>query len=513
MVYDLNAQQWTMISPGSVVVIALAGPPDGERLAFAGSAAEPDVLSYMYNDLYIADLRKAGVEKIPLRAGFNSDPLWSPDGQQWSSSKISRRPSPILGRGASGALSMVVTHGHLSYLGTLTKSGAWRDLERFPLHGLPAVANCCCAYRTTSQGESSRSRFPRGTCSRSLRMTTGTFMVPAMAITVAAFFFLERLFSLSRQNIYASPADRFDPQPVTHIESGVNHADVEVRQLSWPSRDGHLTIHGWLLLPKAPSGQPLPLLVFAQGGPSMISPEFRMGWQCPLHAFLANGVAVLIPNSRGRGGYGVDFQTTWEKERNPGDGPLQDDLDGVDYLVKSGIADSDRVGLAGFSWGGYLAAYALTHTDRFKAILVNEAVSLNMMEEGLAIAGNPPYIEFARQLGKGMPFDDDDADRLRRLSPVYQTASAKTPALLEFGANSLIGEGAALFQGLRHFNVPSELISYPRSGHGAVEPALIYDSARRDLEWFAYWVLGKPTQRMLERYGPAPISEMVSAGH
>jgi dipeptidyl aminopeptidase/acylaminoacyl peptidase len=185
-------------------------------------------------------------------------------------------------------------------------------------------------------------------------------------------------------------------------------------------------------------------------------------------------------------------------------------LAGVDYLVNSGVADTNRIALAGVSWGGYLAAYALTHTDRFRAIFINEAVSLNMVEEGLAIAGNPPYIEFARQLGKSAPFEDGDTERLRSLSPIYNTNHARTPALLEFGANSLIKDGDALFQGLKHFNVPSELISYPRSGHGASEPALLYDGATRDLEWFAYWVLCEPTTRMRDRYGPAPLGERCS---
>jgi dipeptidyl aminopeptidase/acylaminoacyl peptidase len=232
-----------------------------------------------------------------------------------------------------------------------------------------------------------------------------------------------------------------------------------------------------------------------------------MGYQVSLHAFLGGGVAVLIPNSRGRGGYGVEFAKAWERERNPGEGPLEDDLAGVDYLVNSAVADPDRIGLAGLSWGGYLAAYALTHTNRFKAIVVNEAVSLNMMEDAFAISGNEPRVEFSRQLGKGTPFED--ADRLRSLSPVYQVGNATTPALLEFGANSLIREGEPLFQGLQHFGVPSELIEYPRSGHGTTEPLLLYDTARRDLEWFAYWVLGRPTRRMLDKYGPPKIAESI----
>jgi dipeptidyl aminopeptidase/acylaminoacyl peptidase len=475
--------------------------PDGKRLAFTGSAREHDALFYMHNDLYIADVHGGDLKNTPLLPGYNTGPLWSPDGR-WIAFESEGGQVRYLAEGRVGLYDL--KSGRLSYpafdelgrtAGFRAPPSSWAPDSRSLLLRVP--------YQLSKQLFTLS--IPEGRLRRFTQDDTRNFY-GARYESSGRIDFLSDSF-LEPPNIYSSPAKRFQPQQLTQIESDPGLKTVEMHQLAWQSRDGQWTIHGWLLLPHKRSGELPSLVVFADGGPRMISPDFRTGWQFPLHAFLANGVAVLVPNSRGRAGYGAGFQMTWESERNPGKGPLEDDLEGVDQAVKLGLVDPEHVALAGLSWGGYLAAYALTHTTRFKAIFVNEAVCLNMMDDGFEISDNPEWIKFAQQVGRGTPFDDDDSDRLRRLSPIYQTANAKTPALLEFGANSLVKDGYALFQGLRHFSVPSELISYPRSGHGASEPVLLYDAARRDLEWFAYWVLGKPTSRMLDKYGPPKISE------
>ena len=169
-------------------------------------------------------------------------------------------------------------------------------------------------------------------------------------------------------------------------------------------------------------------------------------------------------------------------------------------FVKAGVTDSARVALAGHSWGGYLAAYALTHTDRFKAVLIHEAVKLDPARDVLFGIGSTTTREVNRQFGLGSPFTAGERERLENLSPIYQAAHAATPSLLEFGAESAMQDATILFQSLKHFDrAPTELISYPRAGHITEEPALRYDAARRELEWFAYWVLGKPTQRYAAR--------------
>ena len=505
VVYDLPTTKWITVSPESTDVDTLDWSPDGQRVAFAGSVNYPNPLSDMYNDLYIADLRTGGIERVSLAAGLNRGPLWSPDGR-WIAFESEGGQVRYLAQGRVGLYDL--KKKALSYP-AFDEIGDLAGFAAVPLCWAPDSRSLLLRVPYHLSKQIFTLSVPEGRLHRFTRDDSRNFYDARYDLSGQNVLYLSESF-LEPPNVYSSPAHGFQPQKLTNFKSDPAFLDVQARQVAWQSRDGHWTIHGWLLLPHVSGGERSPLLVFADGGPHMISPAFRTGWQIPLHAFLANGVAVLIPNSRGRGGYGSDFMTTWEKERNPGQGPLEDDLDGVDYVIKAGIADPNRIGLAGLSWGGYLAAYALTHTDRFKAIIVNEAVSLNMVEDGFTIAGNPAYIEFARQLGKGVPFDDDDVERLRRLSPVYQVASAKTPALLEFGANSLIRDGYSLFQGLKHFGVPSELISYPRSGHGTTEPALLYDETKRDLEWFAYWVLGKPTAHMLDRYGPPRIAEWVN---
>jgi dipeptidyl aminopeptidase/acylaminoacyl peptidase len=325
----------------------------------------------------------------------------------------------------------------------------------------------------------------------------------------ASIVFIEETFTESR-NIYMSTVSRFDPVRLTDSNPKLALPRVQVQAVSWPSIDKRWTIHGWLLAPEGDGRHSrLPLLVYAEGGPNMVETEFRAGgWTYPLHSFLANGVAVLIPNSRGRAGYGTAFEAAWGTERDCGKGPLADDLAGVQSLVDAGIVDPARVALAGYSWGGYLAAYALTHTNRFAAIIINEGGSLNMLNGGFSVAANADMMEFSHQLGEGNPFDKNDELRLRDLSPIFQVANATTPSLLEYGADSELRDAIPLFQGLKFFNkAPAELINYPHSGHVFGQPALRYDAAARDLEWFAYWVLGKPTQRMLKRYGQPPISE------
>jgi dipeptidyl aminopeptidase/acylaminoacyl peptidase len=240
----------------------------------------------------------------------------------------------------------------------------------------------------------------------------------------------------------------------------------------------------------------------------MISPEFGIGSGYPIDAFLDLGVVVLIPNSRGRPGYGTDFEDAWETERDVGQGPLEDGLAGVELLIQSGVADPHRVALAGHSWGGYVAAYALTHTSQFNAILVHEAVNLNLMKYRFSGVGSAQLRAIDRQFGLGVPFEPSEREHIESLSPVYQAGSAVTPSLLEFGADAGIQEGRDFFEALKYFNkAPTELISYPRTGHVTEEPALKFDAARRELEWFAYWVLGKGTKRMLDRYGAPKISE------
>jgi dipeptidyl aminopeptidase/acylaminoacyl peptidase len=505
---DLDSNKWAVLSPPSMDVDSFGWSPDGSRIALSASTnAENSAIPYEYTDLFLTDAHTGDTKRIVVQPGGDSNPLWSPDGQH-----IAFRTQKGVIRffggqriGVYNVASGTVEYPAFDELGNIAGSGVssieWTPNSRGLLFRVP--------YQLSQQ--IFRVSLPDGKLERVSQDDQRNFGATRYSDNGSSLVFLRESF-MEAPRLYESPASRFDPVPlVTGGSQGPHLPEVESRKLSWPSRDGKWTIHGWLLLPKRPhQGGRLPLFVYAEGGPMMSQPYFGVGGlHYPVHALLANGVAVLIPNSRGRAGYGIAFQTAWETERDFLHGPLEDDLAGVDALIASGVVDPERIALGGTSWGGNLAAYALTQTQLFKAILVHEAGDeLDAVSIGFRVAGSPVLRDAMRQLGEGLPFDDDELARLKRLSPDYQVGHARTPALLEFGANSLLPQGLGFFQGLKYFNkAPVELINYPRSGHATEEPELRYDSARRDLEWIAYWVLGKPTARMLERYGPAPVPE------
>jgi dipeptidyl aminopeptidase/acylaminoacyl peptidase len=497
-VYKMKTGQWNLVSLEAVQVDSFDWSPSGTQLVYAGSTTDGPLWS-LHNNLYISDLNHGTTTKVQLPRGFNQHPLWSPDGR-WIAFQSQGGQLRYLDLQRVGLYE--VERGALTYpaheeigriSGSHTKILGWSPDSKTLLLTIP--------YHLSDQLFTLS--VPHGTLTRFMQDDKQDSYAAQYEPDGHAVVYIAQSFSRP-PTLYETPVKEFRPRSLTQSQ---DQSNIEVRELSWPSEDGRWTVHGWLLLPK-PAPAHVPLLVYAAGGPLMVRPEFRLyEYHYSLQAFVANGVAVLIPNSRGREGYGTDFQMAWETERDCGAGPLSDDLKGVDALVAAGLVDPNRIAFAGHSWGGYLAAYALTHTNRFKAILVHEAVNLNIMERVFAISASREWTDFAQQLGMDQPFGDNNADRLRGLSPVYQVEHASTPALLEFGANSLLNEGIALFQGLQHFKVPSELIGYPRTGHITEEPALLHDAARRDLEWFAYWVLGKPTERMLDRYGPPKISE------
>lgn len=503
LVYDLGKAAWTAVSPTALDVATFDWAPDGKRLAFAGSVGKERGLFYMYNELYISNVTSGETHKIVSEPGVTNSPVWSPNGK-WIAFHSQHGNVRWLAEARLGLYE--VATGSVSYPG-FDELGQVSGFEVRAVHWAPDSRSLLIEVPYRLSQQLFKLSIPKGSLARFTNEDEADFYAAHYASHDGTVTYLRQSF-LDPPELYRSPIAEFRPRRLSRTNPGLELPSIELRQVSWPSRDGRWTIHGWLLLPKS-QATPLPLLVYAEGGPDMVQPVFRIGgYQYPVQAFITNGVAVLIPNSRGRAGYGTNFESAWETERDPGRGPLEDDLAGVDMLVKAGIADTNRIALAGHSWGGYLAAYALTHTDRFKAIFVHEAVALNMVDEAFGSTGNADLRDFSRQLGKGLPFDHDEMERLKDLSPIYQVSHASTPSLLEFGALSGIRTGSNLFQGLKYFDkAPTELISYPRGRHVTEEPALRYDAARRDLEWFAYWALGKPTQRMLDKYGFPKISE------
>ncbi len=254
-----------------------------------------------------------------------------------------------------------------------------------------------------------------------------------------------------------------------------------MQAIRYPSSDG-LEIAAYLTLPKGAPAKNLPLMVMPHGGPWA-----RDVWGYNRQVqFLANrGYAVLQPNFRGSTGYGKRFL-------NAGNGQwgdlMQDDLTwGVKYLITQGIADPQRVGIMGGSYGGYATLAGVAFTPKLYAAAIAIVAPSNLIT---LLDTIPPYWEAARRLfhtRMGDPSKPEDRARLERQSPLNAADRIETPLMIVQGANDprvKKSEADQIVAALRDRGFPVEYLCAPDEGHGFARPVnnlALYAAAERFL--------------------------------
>jgi dipeptidyl aminopeptidase/acylaminoacyl peptidase len=252
---------------------------------------------------------------------------------------------------------------------------------------------------------------------------------------------------------------------------------IEHERFAWPSFDG-LEIEGHLLRPRERTGEPLPLVVIAHGGPTGASGFEAFSWRGMGTSLAAAGYAVLLPNPRGSVGQGPEF--TRANLGDMGGGDLKDILAGVDSLVDAGLADGDRVGITGGSYGGFMAAWAVTQTDRFAA-----SVAISCVSHWLSFHLTTNIGQFDVLFLAADPYDPNGEYAAR--SPVFHASRCRTPTLIVHGEKDLctpLGQAQELYQALVEAGCETELVVYPREGHGVLEWDHQLDLERRVVDWF-----------------------------
>ena len=262
------------------------------------------------------------------------------------------------------------------------------------------------------------------------------------------------------------------PRRVSSFNPSFEHlALIKPTLLTYRSFDGR-EIEAALVAPAG--GTHLPTIVHVHGGPTGNWSDQLDSWD---QLLAAAGYAVFSPNIRGSTGYGYDFAV-----RNRGDwggGDFKDIMAGVDYLIQRGIADPDRLGIAGWSYGGYMAEWAITQTTRFKAAVSGAGLSDLASEYGTE--DHPAYDEWFY----GLPYEKPEG--FRRSSPLTYVKNARTPTLILQGDNDVIdpmGQSQELYRALKRYGVTTELVVYPREGHGFHEEKHLIDRLRRIVAWF-----------------------------
>jgi dipeptidyl aminopeptidase/acylaminoacyl peptidase len=228
-------------------------------------------------------------------------------------------------------------------------------------------------------------------------------------------------------------------------------------------------------------GQPVPLIVSIHGGPTGVYQRSylgRVGNYMPIWALAERGYATLRCNPRGSSGYGQPFR--FANLRDWGGGDMRDILAGVDLLIERGIADPERLGVMGWSYGGFLSSWIITQTDRFKAACIGAPVT-----DPISFIGTADIPGFIPNYFEAEYWEDPAIYQAQ--SPIAHVGKVVTPALIQHGASDIrvpLSQGLQFYEALRRRGIPTDLIVYPRQGHLLNEPRLIRACREQTIAWF-----------------------------
>lgn len=280
--------------------------------------------------------------------------------------------------------------------------------------------------------------------------------------------------STEPQEIWLSPAGQ-QPRKVPEFNKSFNASALAKPEFyKYKSFDG-AEIEAALLKPSSYDGKSkLPMVALIHGGPTG-------AWESSIEAWgqllVARGYAVFYPNIRGSIGYGEKFI---ESDRADwGGGDFKDVMSGIDDLVTKGVADPDRLGIGGWSYGGYMSEWAITQTPRFKAA-VSGAGMANLISE-YGTEQHPSYDEWFW----GVPYEKPTG--FLNSSPFLHLKNVKTPTLILQGDADIVdplGQSQELYRGLKRYGVETELVVYPREPHGFHEEKHLLDRLNRIVAWY-----------------------------
>jgi len=472
---DAATASLRQLSPADMYVYEFDWAPDSKQLAITSAHGNGDDNWYIAG-LFAIDAASGALRDVQPKPGMQiANPRWSPDGKQiiFIGGLMSDEPIP--------GGDVYVTYSNGGELRNLTPaskstvtSAAWLPKsEGILITGIAAgetfVERLSLDGTTTFHWKGPET------------LAHGEFVPYVSVASDGRTTAVVRASFSKAPEVWAGPIG--DWKQITHVNAALKPAWGEAKSLRWTTNIG--SVQGWLIYPSDfDPAKKYPLVVYVHGGPAWaFTPKFPDRWNYPF-ALPAHGFFVLEPNPRGSYGMGEKFVRANVKDFGYGD--FLDIMAGVDKAIQEAPVDPERLGITGWSYGGFMTMWAVTQTNRFGAAVAGAGLSnyLSYYGENKIDQWMIPYF--------GATVYDDPVVYAKS-SPINFIKKAKTPTLIVVGDRD--GECPApqsyeFWHALKTLGVPTEFVIYPNEGHLFANPMHSRDVIDRTVMWFGQYLGG-----------------------
>ena len=500
-VFEVAAKTMRQVTSGDFDDSDAAWSPDGKLLAFTSNRSQPDPDRTYNLDIWVvaADNTDKGAHltQVTTNPGSDRAPAWSPDGK-WIA--YVTQTEPKLFQYATHHLAVSPAGGGEARV--LTK-----ELDRSVRQPRFSEDGKTIYFLVDDDGTQNLAAYTVNSANGTVSFGNGVLGKRPIdgRLTVTAYSWRKgggASGNAGAGSIAALVSTPERPDEVFLLADGklkqlthVNDEFLAKIQLSpgeyvhFKSKDG-TAVSGYLYRPVGYSpGTKVPTLVRPHGGPVG---AYYADFDEEAQIFAANGYAVLLPNPRGSSGYGQKFcQAIFADWGNK---DYQDDMAMVDWAIAQGIADPDRLGVGGWSYGGISTDFIIGQTQRFKAAISGAGEALN-----ISYYGHDHYIrDWETELG--VPWEKESRAVWDKLSPFYKVKEITTPTMFmggEIDWNVPILGGEQMYQALKSLGRETALVVYPGEYHGFTVPSHIRDRLLRYLAWYGHYVKGEASPAAL----------------
>jgi dipeptidyl aminopeptidase/acylaminoacyl peptidase len=472
-VFDVATKAVVQITSGDFDDEQPAWSPDGKLLAFRSNRSTPDPDRTYDSNIWVVSTdnadKGAHLTQVTTNPGSDGWPAWSPDGK-WITYVTQIDPKLLVY--ATHHIAVSPATGGPAKVLTLAFDRMSRSPRFSPdgqfIYFIADDDGTEDLFRTPASG---------GEITRAI---SGHVVVSSYTIAKSGDLAAQITGMDRPAEIFTTTTSGGTLTRITHVNDAFM-AKVKVvtpEYVKFKSKDG-TTVAGYLYKPlDYVAGKKYPTLLHPHGGPvGAYYGDFNHFSQL----FAANGYVVLEPNPRGSSGYGQDFCKAIFADW--GNKDYQDDLAMVDYAIAQGVADPDKLGVGGWSYGGISTDFIIAQTTRFKAASTGAGSAFFA-----SLYGHDQYIlDYDVELGH--PWENRAA--WDKISPIYKVANITTPTLFmggEIDWNVPIIGGEQMYEALKSLGRETELVVYPGEYHGFKTPSHIKDRLERNLSWYAHYV-------------------------